>query len=221
MRKLRIVVLIIIFYSCSFNNKKTTTQREIVYDTIKVINTEIVYDTVTIAERVIDSTNIVRILNVDSKNKNNPDEIPQDYFESDSLIRLKYNFNYEINSKLKTVSLEDDFNGDGYLDIIYSIKHIETKKKGWLIIHGNTNEAFIISAGKGIKNRGIICSDNSVESWNINKEKINEPGLEEYSGNGENGELILETSSIFLRTACGCGLIYWDGEQYAYFNQCA
>ena len=118
MRKLLIVVLITIFYSCSFNNKKTTTQREIVYDTIKVINTEIVYDTVTIAERVIDSTNIVRILNVDSKNKNNPDEIPQDYFESDSLIRLKYNFNYEINSKLKTVSLEDDFNGDGYLDII-------------------------------------------------------------------------------------------------------
>ncbi|MCL5246700.1 hypothetical protein M4I21_12820 [Cellulophaga sp. 20_2_10] len=219
MKQLLIVILIIIFYSCSFNNKKTTTKREIVYDTIKVTHTEIVYDTIIIAERVIDSTKVVRILNVNSKNK--PDGIPQDYFESDSFIRLKSNFNYEIDSKLNTASLEDDFNGDGYLDIIYSIQHIETKKKGWLVIHGNTKEAFILAVGKGIKNRGIICVDNSVESWNINKEKINEPGLEEYSGQGKNGELILETSSIFLRTACGCGLIYWDGEEYAYFNQCA
>jgi len=221
MNRIFIILILAMLSSCSFNDKKTTIQRKIVYDTIGVVNTEVIYDTIRIAERVrvIDSTNIVKIINIDSENRYKQKGNSQNYYESNSISKLKFNVSYEINNKLDSVPLMGDFNGDGNLDIIYSIKHIETKKKGWLIIHGVTDEAFILCAGKEIKN-GPICVNNSVVRWNINKEKFNNPGLEEYSGKGENGELILETPSIFIKTICGCGLIYWDGEQYAYFNQC-
>ena len=59
-----------------------------------------------------------------------------------------------------------------------------------------------------------------IDIWSINRERENEPGIEEETGNGKDGILILENPSIGIaKSELGGGLIYWNGNEYAYFHQ--
>lgn len=96
---------------------------------------------------------------------------------------------YKIEDWVKPSYLEEDFKGDGILDVAVPISEIKTNKKGFAVIHGKTFEVFILGAGKLFKN---ALSDNQdyIDSWTINRKKENEPGVEEETGNGEKGFLI-------------------------------
>ncbi|WP_326984344.1 hypothetical protein VUJ46_07370 [Chryseobacterium sp. MYb264] len=113
----------------------------------------------------------------------------------------------------------EDFNGDGYKDVVIPIAESKSHKKGFAVIHGKTFEVFILGAGKLFKN---ALGDNLdyIDSWKINRKKENEPGVDEETGNGKDGMLILEHPSIEIeKSELGGGQIYWDGKEYAYFHQ--
>lgn len=139
--------------------------------------------------------------------------------ESKIINQLIINKSYKIENRLNPLYLEADFNGDGILDIAIPIYEINTNKKGIVIIHGKTFEVYILGAGKSFKNS--LGDDQSyIDIWRVNHKKENKPGVEEETGNGENGILILENPSIEIeKSELGSGQIYWNGKEYAYFHQ--
>lgn len=121
--------------------------------------------------------------------------------------------NYHFNNKLKPHYLEEDFNGDGISDLVIPIKEIKSDKAGFAVIHGETNEIFIIGAGIEIKN-GLSDDMFYIDIWDVNTKEINEPGI------NEQAPLILNNPSIQIKkTEVGGGQIFWNGSEYEYFHQ--
>lgn len=140
-----------------------------------------------------------------------------DYEKLMPKLRLKQKYLFDL--RMNPMYLEADFNGDGYLDLAIPIQEERTDKKGFAIIHGNTNEIFILGAGKEMVN-GLSDDQSYIDGWRINREKTNPPGVEEETGNGTEGELLLENNSIeIFKSEVGGGIIYWNGKTYAYFHQ--
>ncbi len=122
-------------YSCSFKSDKvlneTTIQNTIkVYDTIR--NYDTVVDTIEVFERIIDTIKIAKIIKLDSTHQNNNNRIPKRYYNPNSISHVKFETKYQINETSNPYYLEEDFNNDGVLDIIITIKNIESKKRGGL-----------------------------------------------------------------------------------------
>lgn len=140
-----------------------------------------------------------------------------DYEQLMPKLRLKKKYLFDL--RMNPMYLEDDFNGDGFIDLAIPIKEESTDKKGFAIIHGNTNEIFILGAGKEMVN-GLSDDQSYIDGWRINREKLNPPGVEEETGTGPEGELLLENNSIeIFKSEVGGGIIYWNGKTYAYFHQ--
>lgn len=145
-----------------------------------------------------------------------PDWVNSTEVISDYKIKDKYS----LDPRLNPFYLEEDFNGDGILDIALPIKEISSKKVGFAIIHGGKNEVFIVGAGKTIKN-GLDDDPSYIDVWKLNREKENTG-----TDTDEQGDLI-ETTPIFinqpsikiLKTELGGGLIFWNGKEYEYLHQ--
>lgn len=156
----------------------------------------------------------------DEQNENYIKErLPEWLSENNLLNGLILKQDYKIDNRLNSLYLEADFNGDGKLDIAVPIKQIKTEKVGFAIIHRQVNEIHILGAGTEIKN-GLSDDMSYIDLWKVNVEKVNEAGLEENTGTGKNGELILENPSLQIeKSEVGGGQIYWNGNEYAYFHQ--
>ncbi len=147
------------------------------------------------------------------------ERLPEWLLESNIINHLVVKKLYKIENRLNPLYLEDDFNGDGNLDVAIPIYEINTNKKGFAVIHGKTMEVFILGAGKIFKN-ALDDDQNYIDIWRVNHKKLNEPGIEEETGNEENGNLILKYPSIEIaKSEIGGGQIYWNGKEYAYFHQ--
>lgn len=168
-------------------------------------------------EAKVDSTKFVsNTAKIESKTKL---DLPEWVLKSKLINEQILNRNYKIEDRLNTSFLEADFNGDENLDIAIPIADVKTNKKGFAIIHGKTMEVFILGAGKIFKN-ALGDDQDYINTWKINTKKENEPGVEEESGNGANGILILENPSVEIEASeVGGGQIYWNGKEYAYFHQ--
>ena len=177
-------------------------------------------DKVTNVEKKTDTIIITK--NSDNLTNSEPyimERLPEWLLKSSIINELVVSKNYKIENRLNPLYLEEDFNGDGNLDIILPIFEVKTNKKGFAIIHGKTFEVFILGAGTLFKN-ALGDDQDYIDIWNINRNKENEPGIEEETGNGENGILILENPSIEIaKSELGGGQIYWNGTEYAYFHQ--
>ena len=146
-------------------------------------------------------------------------ELPVWFVQTGLLEGKNFYKDYLLDPRMQPHYLQADFNGDGYLDIAIPIKQKESGKKGFAIIHGNTGDVHLISAGTSVKN-GLSDDMGYVDIWKINTEKVNSPGLDEDSGTGKNEELLLENPSLQIETSeIGGGQIYWNGKEYAYFHQ--
>ncbi len=143
-----------------------------------------------------------------------------DWFVLDNpLDGIEYSGTYRIDNRLNPLYLEADFNGDGHIDIALPIEHIKYGKVGYMIVHGTTHEVHIIGAGTPIKNNPSESFE-YIDIWRVGRSHSYPPGLEESSGTGPEGELIIETPVIQIeKSEVGGGLIYWDGKQYAYFHR--
>ena len=147
------------------------------------------------------------------------ERLPEWFMKDKPLNGLELMDNYVFDNRLNPLYLEADFNGDGNYDIAIPIKNKANESLGFAIIHGKTNEVFIIGAGTKIQN---ALGDNLdyIDIWKVSRKKVNEAGLKENTGTGEKGELILKNPSIQIeKSELGGGQIYWNGKEYAYFHQ--
>ena len=150
---------------------------------------------------------------------NKREELPNWFLESGLLSGLQLQKDYEFDPRLNPLYLEADFNGDHHLDVTIPIRQKENNKKGFAIINGHTNEVFILGAGVEVIN-GFSDDLYYINSWKVNREKVNMPGLDEFTGTGQKGELILENPSLQVeKDEIGGGQFYWNGKEYVYFHQ--
>ena len=210
MDKVLIVLIIGLLVACNSQNDGMTEKKSHkIRDTVKVEETAV--DTIYTDKRGENdfSTSDYYIL----------ERLPDRFLESDIMNDLKLKNEYKIENRMNPLYIEADFNGDGNLDIALPIRQIGTNKVGFAIIHGKSDEIHIIGAGTNVKN-GLSDDMNYIDIWKVNRDKINEPGLEENTGTGEKGELILENPSLQIeKSEVGGGQIYWNGKKYAYFHQ--
>ena len=173
-----------------------------------------------ISEKKVDSTVLQKAVENPIKQEQELTyNLPQWVLNSNVIATEILNINYKIDSRLQPAYLEEDFNGDGHLDVAFPISETKNDKKGFAVVHGKTFEVFILGAGKMFKN-ALDDNQDYIDLWRINRKKENDPGVEEETGNGENGILILENPSIEIdNTEVGGGQIYWNGKEYAYFHQ--
>ncbi len=202
MKYLLLLIIPIIFSSCKDEKiEKKTIKPDVVTQKVDTIFVTKSYDSIINSEYYIE------------------ERLPNWFSESKIMNKLVINKLYKVENRLNPLYLEEDFNGDGILDIAVPIFEINSDKKGFAIIHGKTFEIFIIGAGKILQN-GLSDNMDYVDIWTINRKEINEPGAEEETGNGEDGTLILKNKSINIsKSELGGGQIYWNGTNYAYFHQ--
>ena len=132
---------------------------------------------------------------------------------------LVFKEDYEFDNRLNPLYLEADFNGDGQLDLAIPIKEIATQKVGFAIIHGQTREVYIMGAGTQMK-KGLSDNMGYIDIWKVNRDRVNAPGLGPDGEVDDIGPLILDHPSLEIsKSEVGGGLIYWDGQGYAYFHQ--
>ncbi len=210
MNRLLIILTIGLLISCnSQKNTKTTQNSTSTLDTIRILKT--VVDTV--FEKHSDDDNY------NTTDNYILERLPERILKLDFINNLKLEKGYKIENRMNPIYLEADFNGDGNIDIALPIRQAKTEKLGFAIVHGLTNKIYILGAGNEIKN-GLSDDMNYIDIWKVNRDKINKPGLEENTGTGEKGELILDNPSLQIeKSEVGGGQIYWNGKEYAYFHQ--
>lgn len=210
MNRLIYIVIIGILFSC---NPKME------YD--EDSKSKVIHDTALITENIVDTVFIEKIGEdeLTSSIYYIQERLPDWFIKTNMLVDLKLQSEYDFDNRLNPLYLEEDFNGDGVLDIVIPIKQTKTLKMGFAIIHGQSNEIYIIGAGTEIRN-GLSDDMSHIDIWKINREKKNYPGLEENTGSGKDGELILENPSLQIeKSELGGGQVYWNGNEYAYFHQ--
>ena len=208
----RLITLLTLGLICSCNSQNEGSAEEKI---------QVFRDTVILKERVVDTIH-VHHHEEDSYRQSNyfiTERLPDWFRHSDLVHDLKLLNEYKIENRLNPLYLEADFNGDGHLDIALAIRHLSTEKVGFAIIHGETNVIHIIAAGRPVKN-GLSDNMDYMDIWKVNRARLNEAGLEETTGTGPKGELILNNPSLQLeKSEIGGGQIYWNGNEYAYFHQ--
>lgn len=195
-------------YSCNTTSeKKVIEQKSLPVVSLNNIKTQTI-----VPENDTIKTNQERYVILESL----PDWVNSAEIISDYKIQDKY----LIDPRLNPFYLEEDFNGDGILDVALPIKEISSKKLGFAIIHGGKNDLFIVGAGKLIKN--ALDDDQSyIDVWKLNREKENTGTDVDDNGDLiESEPLFLNNPSInILKTELGGGLIFWNGTEYEYLHQ--
>ncbi|MBU2525047.1 MAG: hypothetical protein KKC03_00405 [Bacteroidetes bacterium] len=109
---------------------------------------------------------------------------------------------------------EADFNGDNSLDIALLIEEKSSQLKGILIIHGETNQYFVLGAGKIFDNR--IDDFSWMDVWKLYRHKKAYELIISDAGEIEGDrEFVLPYTGIeIIALEASSGLIYWDGKQY-------
>ena len=183
------------------------------------VNNDVICDTIIVIEKSIDTVYFEKENSEQSSAYYVMEHFPDWVLEADTINRLLLKSDCEFDNRMNPMYFEEDFNGDGVIDIAIPIKDKETNKVGFAIIHGNSFNLFILGAGTKVEN-GLTDDWDYINIWKINRKEINNAGLEENTGTGKDGELILDNPSLEIeKSEVGGGLLYWNGKNYAYFHQ--
>lgn len=127
---------------------------------------------------------------------------------------LKIDDNYKISDYMNPFYLEADFDGDNKLDIAITIIEKNSNKKGFMIIHQNTNDYFIIGAGKDFGNGGDDFK--WMDIWKLDRGKQAHELTYSDKGDIDDSKIILlKGDGIRVeKSESASGLIYWNGEIY-------
>lgn len=149
----------------------------------------------------------------------------EDIFDIDELPELalvkwkKYESTFERTYKLLPSFLEEDFSGDGTVDIAIFVSKISDDKKGILFLFGEDDKMFISGAGNSFGPGGDDFK--WADYWELFTEsKTYETTFLENGDIDGSREVTLEYPAISIREEEGSGgLIYFNGEKFIWIHQ--
>jgi len=185
----------------------------------QIVNNDVICDTIIVIEKSSDTIYLEKENSEQSSTYYVMEHFPDWVLEADTINKLLLKSGCEFDQRMNPMYFEEDFNGDGVIDFAIPIQNKETNKVGFAIVHGNSFNLFIIGAGTKVEN-DLTDDWDYINIWKINRKEINNAGLEENTGSGKDGELILDNPSLEIeKSEVGGGLLYWNGKSYAYFHQ--
>lgn len=131
----------------------------------------------------------------------------------------KYEQNFERSYKLVPSFLEQDFTGDGSLDIAIFVSKKSNEKKGVLFLLGDGDLMFLAGSGNSFGSGG----DNFewADSWEVFDQRLTHETT--FLENGDidgTQEVKLDHAAISIREDEGSGgLIYFNGEKFVWIHQ--
>jgi hypothetical protein len=134
--------------------------------------------------------------------------------------KLGLNKTYQIDNYLKPTSLQSDLNGDKEIDFVLAVLEITSKKKGMIIFHANSDNYFVIGAGKKFNEIGENFS--WANNWAIyKKSSARQTTFDKETGDILGGTKIkLVHPGIRIVDEGGTGsIIYWNGQKYISIHQ--
>jgi len=140
-------------------------------------------------------------------NSNLPDNL-FNFYNQESIRKI-----YTINRDINPFYLRGDFDGDKKTDYALAVIESTTDKEGILIYHPATKKYFLAGAGKSIPHRH--GDDYAwMDAWEVSDKKIVEQGVTDLKPPKLLGEAIL-----VQKLESSSGLIYWDGNEYTWYQQ--
>lgn len=113
---------------------------------------------------------------------------------------------YEVLDRMNPFYFEDDFNDDGFLDIVLFVKSKLSGKEGVVIVNGGKNVPFIFGAGKEI---GMGSDIQWCEQWFIYRDKFI------YNFDDKKKKFIISHHGIeIVKSESTSVIIYWDKRRY-------
>jgi hypothetical protein len=123
-----------------------------------------------------------------------------------------------VTKTLNPYYLESDFNGDSVMDIALNVIEKDTGKKGILIIHGSTFNAFVIGAGNNFAHVGDDLK--FLEIWKVYRKK--NVRLTTFS---ENGDILgakikpIDNNAIEIsKSESPSNIIAWETDKYVWLH---
>lgn len=126
---------------------------------------------------------------------------------------------YVIASYMNPKFIEADLSGDNNADLAILIERKMDKKKGVLILFGNSDRSFLIGAGTKFGKAGDDFE--WANEWNAFKEKVTYETRFKPNGDVDGGkEIRLDRQAISIREEEGAGgLIYFNGKEFIWIHQ--
>jgi len=137
---------------------------------------------------------------------------------------LKLNRKYDINGYLTPAFIQSDFNGDGVRDIAILVIEKSTRKKGFIILHGNSTKYFVFGAGTQFGNG----SDDYewAGKWSLYK---HDRAYDMHSDGPDDSLVVAEAIELKRpglmvenrkqNDSFRGGIIYWNNKEYIWIRQ--
>lgn len=126
---------------------------------------------------------------------------------------------YTLSNHIRPQFLEADFSGDHNADLAILIERKVDRKKGILILFGQSDKSCVIGAGQKFGNAG----DNFdwADRWNTFRDKVTYETTFKPDGDVDGGkEIQLDKPAIKISEEEGAGgLIYFNGKEFIWIHQ--
>jgi hypothetical protein len=132
---------------------------------------------------------------------------------SDYLRSARELDSYALEGRVNPFYFQADFNGDGTPDIVIFLREKVSGKRGLLVVHGATNAAYILAAGADFDGRGDDFS--RFDAW-----RVYPRGPIPRSVHARSDAPTLQGDALYMQVLeSSSGIIYWAGEEYAWYQQ--
>jgi hypothetical protein len=129
------------------------------------------------------------------------------------LVRKKqFDRTYRFITRLNPYYLRGDFNGDGRADVAVLIERLSDKKQGIAIFHFGEATIRVVGAGRPLNNG--LDDFSWMDIWYVYPKMPVEQGVEE----GPPPKLRGEALSV-EQWESGSAIVYWNGQQYVWYQQ--
>jgi hypothetical protein len=140
---------------------------------------------------------------------------------NETFTKLGLDKKYERSAFLSPTFIQADFDGDGVQDVAIPVISKTTKKRGIMIIHGNSTAYFVFGAGK---NFGSGSDDFKwADKWMVYAKKTaSETQFDKNSGDiiGSKTVKLLRPGVLIESEEAGAGgIIYWNSKKYIWIHQ--
>lgn len=138
-----------------------------------------------------------------------------------TFTKLGLDKKYERSAFLSPTFIQADFNGDGVQDVAFLVSSKTTKKRGIMIMHGNSTAYFVFGAGT---NFGSGSDDfRWADKWMVYAKKTaSETQFDKNSGDiiGSKPVKLLRPGVLIESEEAGAGgIIYWNSKKYIWIHQ--